>query len=242
MKHLSVGNIFKHDRYGDIKVTEIVNTQEVMVKFLDSGYEYKVNKHLLLKGAVKDPLQVSVWGVGKFGVGCYSRKNHPKTYSIWQQMLSRCYGSHHCKHDYTDCRVSEEFLNFQRFAKWCDSQIGFGVVGFDLDKDLLMAGRKEYNEQVCVFIPKEINLFLRFPKNKGVCRGVARTKRGTFVARLRFNGDTTHLGTFRSKEEAFLAYKTAKECSAKLLANKWKDQIDPRVYEALMVWEINMNT
>ena len=39
-------------------------------------------------------------------------------------------------------------------------------------------------------------------------------------------------------EEAFQAYKQAKEKYIKSLANKWKDKIDPRVYEALMNWEV----
>lgn len=35
-----------------------------------------------------------------------------------------------------------------------------------------------------------------------------------------------------------MAYKQAKEAYIKEVANKWKDQIDPRVYEALMIWEV----
>ena len=40
--------------------------------------------------------------------------------------------------------------------------------------------------------------------------------------------------------DAFLAYKAAKVSHIKDLANKWKDQIDSRVYEALMGWEIEI--
>ena len=41
-------------------------------------------------------------------------------------------------------------------------------------------------------------------------------------------------------EEAFLAYKQAKELHIKEVANKWKDQIDPRVYEALMNYTVEI--
>jgi oligoribonuclease (3'-5' exoribonuclease) len=40
--------------------------------------------------------------------------------------------------------------------------------------------------------------------------------------------------------EAFLAYKHAKEAYIKELANKWKDQIDPRVYDALMNYQVEI--
>ena len=39
--------------------------------------------------------------------------------------------------------------------------------------------------------------------------------------------------------EAFYDYKAAKEAYIKEVANKWRDKIDPRVYEALMNWEVS---
>ena len=41
-------------------------------------------------------------------------------------------------------------------------------------------------------------------------------------------------------EEAFLAYKKDKEAYIKDVANKWKDKIDPRAYEALMNYEVEI--
>ena len=48
------------------------------------------------------------------------------------------------------------------------------------------------------------------------------------------------VGTYDTPEEAFYAYKPVKEAHIKSLAEKWKDQIDPRVYEALMNWTIEI--
>ena len=48
------------------------------------------------------------------------------------------------------------------------------------------------------------------------------------------------MGFYCTPEEAFYAYKQAKEDYIKEVANKWKDQIDPRVYEALMNWTIEI--
>lgn len=54
------------------------------------------------------------------------------------------------------------------------------------------------------------------------------------------NGEVIHLGYFDTPEEAFYAYKPVKEAYIKALAEKWKDQIDTRAYEALMNWTIEI--
>ena len=41
-------------------------------------------------------------------------------------------------------------------------------------------------------------------------------------------------------EEAFNAYKKAKEAYIKEVAEEWRDSIDPRVYESLMNWVIEI--
>ena len=65
--------------------------------------------------------------------------------------------------------------------------------------------------------------------------------RSKFQAYIRVYGKRKHLGRFDTPEEAFLAYKQAKEAYIKEVANKWKDQIDIRVYEALMKYEVDIN-
>lgn len=43
-----------------------------------------------------------------------------------------------------------------------------------------------------------------------------------------------------SVDSAFSAYKVFKESVIKEAANKWKDQIDVRAYEALMSYEVEI--
>ena len=52
--------------------------------------------------------------------------------------------------------------------------------------------------------------------------------------------ENIHLGYFSKPDEAFNAYKEAKEVYIKSLAEKWKDKIDPRVYEALMKYRVEI--
>ena len=53
-------------------------------------------------------------------------------------------------------------------------------------------------------------------------------------------GGSEYLGSFKTELEAFNAYKTAKEIYIKEQANKWKDKIDDRAYEALMNYQVEI--
>lgn len=67
-------------------------------------------------------------------------------------------------------------------------------------------------------------------------------KRGMFKAQSRDgNSKKKHLGCFKTLEESFKAYKTFKEAVIKEVANEYKDQLDPRAYQALLNYEVNEN-
>ena len=112
---------------------------------------------------------------------------------------------------------------------------------FHLDKDILVKGNKIYSEDTCCFVPICINnLFtLRGLKRGELLIGVSK-KGDRFCASIHKHGKQKGLGTFDTELEAFWAYKEAKEAYIKELAEKWKDQIDPRVYEALMKYQVEI--
>lgn len=187
-----------------------------------------------------------------YGVGFNDRK-YPvrenwillKEYALWFAMMARCYSepAKKNKKSYIDCEVSENFKSYSYFYEWCQNQAGFNQKGFELDKDLLAKGNKEYHPDKCVFIPREINSFLRTSsKSRGdLPIGVCKEKGGVFRAQLRNGVEQRYLGTFSTPEQAFKAYKQAKEAHTKVLANKYKDQIDPRAYDALMRYTVDIN-
>ena len=63
-------------------------------------------------------------------------------------------------------------------------------------------------------------------------------KAGGFKAQINYNGFLKHVGLFDNPQDAFMAYKVAKEAQIKLVAMQYKDVLKPAVYESLMNWEI----
>ena len=54
------------------------------------------------------------------------------------------------------------------------------------------------------------------------------------------DGKHERLGTYRTEIEAFNAYKMRKEQFIKEVADKYKDELEPRVYEALYNYQVEI--
>jgi hypothetical protein len=138
--------------------------------------------------------------------------------------------------------MSIEFKNFDKFVEWHEQQIGFGVYGYDLDKDLLVSGNKIYSKETCVLIPCQLNSFLTLNTRPGLYPiGVRITPFGKFKAQMRISGKTVHIGSFSTPEEAFAAYKVAKENEAQRWYNRLvagEFAVDPRVIERMKNWRL----
>ena len=244
-----VGKVCKSKSSGDFKIVKYNDSYNVDVQFLKTGYETVAHLGSIRKGEVKDRYLSSVCGVGILGTKYPSRVNGVKTkeYVLWKGMLERCYSdtSKKKKPTYEGCEVSDKFKSYEYFYEWCHKQIGFNNKDWHLDKDLSIKGNKVYSESTCVFIPQEINsLLVKSDKIRGEhLIGVSwHNASKAFEARVSKNkGKQEHLGYFNTEIEAFNAYKIAKESFIKEQAEKWKGQIDPRAYEALMNYTVNID-
>ena len=244
-----VGKVCKSKLSGDFKILKYNDNANVEIQFLNTGYETSARLNHIKSGEIKDPYLPSVHGVGVLGIKYPSRVNGVRTkeYALWYNMLERCYNDTYKKKNstYEYCKCSENFKSYEYFYEWCHKQIGFGVYGFELDKDLLNKGNKVYSEATCVFLPSEINLVLiKCDKIRGKhLIGVHYHKRDkAFMAKVSKNKEgSEYLGSYKTEIEAFNAYKQAKEAFIKEQAEKWKDKIDERAYKALMNFEVNIN-
>ena len=241
------GKVFKTNNYGDVVVLEYTNSRGITVKFINTGNVRKVGASELKKGKIRDNELKPIYKVGIMDIpNTIKRGTKPKSYNTWDSMLQRCYNENlrHLHQTYADCVVSDDFKYYSKFKEWCEKQIGFEQEGWALDKDILVKGNKIYSADNCCFVPQEINCLIISANaaRGGLPVGVYYEKdTGKLKVRVSIDGKMKHIGRYTCKLEAFNAYKQAKENHIKKVAEKWREQIDPRVYDALMAWEINID-
>lgn len=238
-----VGDVI-HGDYGDYEIIERLKNKRAKVRFLDTGTIVEDAMTNIIKGSVKDHFRPIIFGVGFIGLravkGLSLTKN--KAYIVWHNMLKRCYDEEFLKirKTYRGCRVCDEWKCFSTFEEWFNINY---IDGFCLDKDILFKGNKEYNPNSCSFVPNEINCLLTKRQNErgDLPIGVVYTEsKQRYKASLTKDSKRVYIGCFSTPEEAFQAYKKAKEAWIKEVANKWKDKIKPNVYEALMNYEVEI--
>ena len=240
-----VGKVCKSKSSGDFKIVKYNDSANVEIQFLKTGYGIVARFCHIRNGDVKDRYVPSVYGVGIVGTKYPISVNdvQKQEYVLWYSMLKRCYSGAFQKQqpNYIGCEASENFKSYEYFYEWCHEQTGFGNKDWQLDKDLLVKGNKVYSESACVFLPREINSALSVKKSQRGQYLIGVQKNGKrFLASCNIRGKNYSLGTFNTEIEAFNAYKQAKENYLKQLANKWKDQIDIRAYEALMNYKVEI--
>lgn len=181
-----------------------------------------------------------------YGVGFNSKGKHKTntlTYNTWCRMIARCYCAklHAKQPTYIGCTVDDRWHDFQDFAEWVEGH-EYSNHGYQLDKDLLLPGNKVYAPERCVFVPRQLNSLLTSCASArgGLPQGVSLHKTsGRYQAQIRLNGKQEHLGYFDCPNEAYKAYKVAKEAHVKEKALEWQDGIADDVFQALMNWTLD---
>lgn len=239
------------ERYNYSKVVYVNNSTKVLIKCNKCGIEFlqTPDKHLHGEGC---PVCANILihekqkGAGninarriRYGVGIIDTPYNVtplKSFYIWNNMLQRCYSEKQRERypSYKDCSVCKEWFLFSNFKKWFDENY---VEGFHLDKDLFSKNNKEYSPETCCFIPPEINRALAFHRNKnnGMPLGVCFLKESNVYLGV---GANKRLKRFKTKEEAHRHYVEYKTKRIKELAEKYKDVITERVYNALLNYEL----
>lgn len=167
-------------------------------------------------------------------------------------MLNRCYYEklHEKRPTYIGCTVSEEWHNFQNFAKWYYENY-YEIEGevMCLDKDILCKGNKIYSLETCVFAPQTINLlFVKKQNVRGESPiGTSSTENGKYRVRCHMiNPETSkskgeYLGVYDTQEKAFEAYKYYKEKNIKEVADYYKDKIPQKLYNGMYAYEVEID-
>lgn len=239
MRNYQVGDVFE-TKYGVCTIVEMLPNKRCLIKW--EGYDTlcDVTRWNLNIGKVK-PKEIS----RKISKYTRKRSTYPtkidgkptKLFDMWQRIRKRC-GRHK---NYLDCKVCDEWIcNYQAFAEWATPKY---KDGWEIDKDLLVKGNRIYSPDTCCFIPQHINtIFVKNNARRGNCPiGVTYSKRdGLYVAMVSEYCKWVYLGCFKDPISAFNAYKTEKERYIKEVADKYKDELEPRVYEALYNYQVEI--
>lgn len=239
---IQLGREYTSNAGNKFTVISYVSAQEIGVVF-ESGYSTTASAQRIHNGSVTDRLSPSLLGVGIMGVGEYDH-NH-LAYTYWNSMICRGFSAEYKEAypTYVNVTVCDEWLNYQTFANWAVQQIGFGDKGFVLDKDILLKRNKTYSPDTCVFVPHQINsLLVKADAMRGEWPiGVYfDSKKCKLAACVRINGSNKTLGYFKTAEDAFNAYKVAKEKYIKHMADKHRDSISVEAFNALYNYEVEI--
>ena len=265
----------KTDRTGEIgvsnegcvvKIVEYNNALDIVIEFQDEHkYRTHTNYQAFKKGECKNPFFASVYGHGYLGVD--KNGNVPKTkefkdgkwcstweYNKWCKMLIRCFDDKYKEKypTYKDVTCNDRWLCFANFLE--DFEIlkqehNWNVdEKLNLDKDILHKGNKIYSLENCVLVPQWINLlFTKKDNDRGEYPiGVSyRKDRKKYQAQCSINEKQIKIGCYNTIEEAFNAYKQAKEQEIKRIANECvsKGYIvkDSRLYKAMINYQVKID-
>lgn len=241
------GKIFLSNDTGCYQIVLANNLDKMKAVFLTTNTEVWVSADQVDCGSVFDRYFPTVCGVGYLGDDTTVDENgdRSKAHSVWKGMLDRCYSEREIE-AYKYCIVSEEFHNATYFKEWYVKQKGSHRDDFQLDKDILSEDCKIYAEDTCVLVPREVNIFFAKTgarthnnfKDTSYPVGVSWHK-GMRKFKSVYNNGGDRVESYHDNEwSAFLAYKQAKENRAKELAEKWRGQIDNRVYEKLINYKV----
>lgn len=237
---IKIGDKFTAENGSHATVISYLNNKNVTIKF-DSGVIQVTQGGNLKRGSFRDPMRPSLHGVGILGTENFSCLE--QSYVTWNNMIRRVYSPKPgVEYEaYKDCTVAEDWLFLPNFRKWFNEQVY--EQGYHLDKDLLFKNNKIYSPSTCIFIPQELNKFLtsRTSKRGKYPIGVSyKTSNSKWDAKLSIDSKSKYLGLFDSPEEAFEAYKIAKEGEAKRLAEVWNGKVDSKVLEALLNFTVSI--
>ena len=232
-------------------IIEYRNSKDIDVEFED-GYILKNVRYDHFKDrSLKSLLSKSVNGVGFIGVGeykCSINSKITREYNAWEHMIKRCVDEKFKSKNatYVDCSISEEFLNFQEFARFYTENKWTDEVNLIPDKDIKIKGNKLYSKETVLLVDARINsLFTQRTNDRGKYLIGVTKKHGKFYARMSDGkGDMVFIGSYDNEMEAFYAYKREKEKFIKQVADEYRAKypsFPTKIYDAMCAWEVDVN-
>lgn len=236
------------DKYDYSKV-QYVNGDSLITVICPKHGEFTVTRDLHTSGkqgcpfCKRDKKRPTIYedlGIIDDGYTQYKTASHKK----WIGIIHRCHNKSALKKHptYQRCGLCDEWKTYSNFAKWFDENY---VEGYELEKDILVKGNKIYGPDTCCFVPRRINILLTNRKRYrgSLPVGVHASENGKrYIATMDRADGKRFVKSHKTVEEAFSAYKNAKEAYIKEVADEYfsKGLITKRVRDALYQYKIEI--
>ena len=169
-------------------------------------------------------------------------------YSIWNGIYIRCYKDNRV---YDGSYMCDLWKNDKdSFVEWWHSEY-YECEGESMavDKDLLYPGNKEYAPDKCCIIPQTLNTMLsnckkhkvKWKSSLNLPLGVRYdSKMKMYYGEIKPFGhdEIIKLSYWETPEQAFEEYKIHKQADILIMADKYKNKVPRKVYEALLKVEV----
>ena len=175
-----------------------------------------------------------VYGVGINDLKYTEKTIHQKEYTLWRDVLKRCYCEQYLTRfpTYRNVKMVSEWLTYSCFKKDISKLKNFEKLyeGWVLDKDIC-SDDKVYSKETCCIVPQQVNIFFStFSTNHNPA----------YDARVDFyycycchNGKKKYLGRYKTKEESYKVYLAYKILVIEDMINKYNHVLDSRVITRL---------
>lgn len=156
-----IGSVFTSNAGFKFEIVEYRSNTEILVRFVDSGFERAARLSDIKRGRVRDFFAPTVFGVGFNGIGRHKSKisgKHTRAYTTWRNILLRCYCKKFVGASYDNCTVDSEWHNFQNYADWHEKNYPQDGGDYQIDKDIRSCSEKIYSKDTCMFVTQAQNL------------------------------------------------------------------------------------
>lgn len=142
------------------------------VQFRNTGNIDEFRKDAIIRGEIRDKWAVSFCGVGIIG-DIKTRGKYKKYYTVWRNMIKRCYDDKERYKAYSNVSVCDRWLVFQYFYEdvpsiegWDKNMFEIGLIA--LDKDVKQRNQREkiYSPQTCIWLPTHENCVIQDGQQK----------------------------------------------------------------------------
>ena len=239
-----IGTVKESTSGTPMRIIAYRNSSDIDVEFLDEHHYIKKNTTMsnFNKGNIKNPYDLSVYGMGYVGDGNYLTSEKSiitPAYRCWQKIIERCYSEKaKDRYDayYSISTICEEWRNYQVFAEWFEQNKYDVNERLHIDKDILYPGNKIYSPYHCLLVPQRINMLFTNKHNKrGLPNGIKKDGNKYYA---KYN--SIELGSANTIDEAYELYAKRKKEEIIKVAEEYKEIIPNKVYEALLNYEVRM--